>query len=211
MRYSYDPPGIIKYFFNDFIWTTRNNKILLTFDDGPLAETTPMILRTLEELKIKAVFFCVGDNVEKNSDLVSAIIKEGHQVGCHMLRHEVITKLKNEEVKNQVNSFELMLKEKHNYDVKYFRPPHGRFDLKTKGLLAEMKMKNIMWSLLTYDYKNDINLVKFAVSKYLRNNSIIVLHDSLKSKSVVVDSIKYIAEEAQKKGFDIGEPQECLK
>jgi hypothetical protein len=68
-----------------------------------------------------------------------------------------------------------------------------------------------MWSLLTYDYKNDINLVKLVASKYMRRNSIIVLHDSLKSKDIIVDSINFIAEQAEKNGFEIGEPAECLK
>ncbi|MBZ0200165.1 MAG: hypothetical protein K8H86_09880, partial [Ignavibacteriaceae bacterium] len=72
-------------------------------------------------------------------------------------------------------------------------------------------LKNIMWSLLTYDYKNDINVVKFAVQKFLKDNSIIVLHDSLKSKEIIADSIELIINEAEKKGFTFGEPDECLK
>jgi len=72
-------------------------------------------------------------------------------------------------------------------------------------------MKNVMWSLLTYDYKNDLSIVKYSVKKYLRKNSIIVLHDSLKSKDIICDSIKFIAEEAAQKGFEFGEPEECLK
>ena len=55
-----------------------------------------------------------------------------------------------------------------------------------------------MWSLLTYDYKNDINIVKFAINNYLNSNSIIVLHDSNKSKNIIADSIKYIVEAALK-------------
>jgi hypothetical protein len=72
-------------------------------------------------------------------------------------------------------------------------------------------MKCVMWSLLTYDYKNDFDVVKFAVSKYLRSNSIVVLHDNNKSKDVIKDSINFIADEAARKGYSIGEPIECLK
>ncbi len=63
-----------------------------------------------------------------------------------------------------------------------------------------------MWSLLTYDYKNDLNLVKFAVKNYLRKDSIIVLHDSLKSKDIILDSIKFIAEEVNNKNYEFGKP-----
>ena len=61
-----------------------------------------------------------------------------------------------------------------------------------------------MWSLLTYDYKNDLNIVKFAVNNYLMHNSIIVLHDSNKSKSIITDSIKYIVEATLKFEYQIG-------
>jgi hypothetical protein len=68
-----------------------------------------------------------------------------------------------------------------------------------------------MWSLLTYDYKNDLNIVKFAISKNLFSNSIIVLHDSNKSKDIISESIKVITEEVEKKKYQIGKPSECLK
>ena len=74
-----------------------------------------------------------------------------------------------------------------------------------------MNLKAVMWSLLTYDYKNDFNIVKFAVRKYLEKNSIIVLHDSLKSKNIILESINYIVEESSRRGFQIGVPAECLK
>ena len=67
-----------------------------------------------------------------------------------------------------------------------------------------------MWSLLTFDYKNDLNIVKFALDHYLTENSIIVLHDSDKSKNVIENSIEIIAEKSAEKGFDLGAPSECL-
>jgi len=67
-----------------------------------------------------------------------------------------------------------------------------------------------MWSLLTQDYKNDFETVKFAVRNFLRKNSIIVLHDSIKSKQIIKDSINLIIDEAANKGFAFGEPEDCL-
>ena len=67
-----------------------------------------------------------------------------------------------------------------------------------------------MWSLLTYDYKNDLEVVKFGVKKYLRNNSIIVLHDNIKSKNIILDSISLIVDEARSRNYQFGEADECL-
>jgi len=68
-----------------------------------------------------------------------------------------------------------------------------------------------MWSLLTYDFRNDFNLFKNAVNKCLKKNSIIVLHDSLKSKDIIIQSINYLVEQIDKMNFKIGNPEECLK
>ena len=210
-RYSYNPPGLIKELFNDFIWETKNNKILLTFDDGPASESTEIILKFLNEQKIKSAFFCVGENCQQNPELVSSIINENHLIANHTFHHKKINKLNGNERNLEIDSFNKLMLKKYNYEVKYFRPPHGKFNLSTSKLLKEKKLKNVMWSLLTYDYKNDIKLVKFAVQKYLRQNSIIVLHDNIKSKNIIIDSIKIVLEEATKNGLHIGEPAECLK
>ena len=68
-----------------------------------------------------------------------------------------------------------------------------------------------MWSLLTYDFSGDIKEVKSTVEKYLRRDSIVVLHDSLKSVNIIQDSINIILETADKNGYEIGEPEECLR
>ncbi len=63
-RYLYNPPAIIKKIFNEFYWQSTNNKILLTFDDGPNPGITEKILEQLSSLNIKALHFCVGNNIK---------------------------------------------------------------------------------------------------------------------------------------------------
>ena len=210
-RYLYNPPGIIKTVFGDWNWVTVNNKILFTFDDGPIPETTPLILSALEKYNIKAIFFCVGNNINRHPELAANILARGHMIGNHTYNHKIITRIGKEEALDEINSFIDVSKEKLGYIPGYFRPPHGRFNFGTKKLLKSLNQKAVLWSLLTFDYKNDFDMVKFAVTKYLRSNSIIVLHDSLKSKDIILKSIDFIVEQAAKKGYDIGEPQECLK
>lgn len=211
MRYLYNPPLIMKKIFNDFIWETSNNKILLTFDDGPNPGTTELILNELNNQNLKAAFFCVGNNISLNRQLAKDILTNGHLMANHTYNHKVITKLSESDAKKEIEMFNGIAGDIPGFIPLYFRPPHGRFNLKTGNLIKESKLKNVMWSLLTYDYKNDPQIVKHAVKKYLRKNSIVVLHDSLKSKSIITDSIKIIVEEAYIKGFEFGEPEECLK
>ena len=211
MRYTFNPPGVLKSIFGEWKWNTTNGKLLLTFDDGPLPNNTISILDELEKHNIKALFFCVGNNIEKNTDLVKDILSRGHEIGNHTLNHKIITKLSASETNAEIDTVNRIMIEKFNYKINYFRPPHGRFGIGTKKILKDRKLTNVMWSLLTKDYKNDIKVVKFAVTNYLKKDSIIVLHDSLRSKDIILDSINFIVDIANKSGFEFGVPWECLK
>jgi peptidoglycan-N-acetylglucosamine deacetylase len=211
MKYSYNPPDVIKKLFNVFQWNSNCNKILFTFDDGPIPETTPVILDFLKQNKIKALFFCVGNNIKKNPGLVKDIISENHTIGNHTFNHKRLTQLSKVEIWKEISEFNSILKENYHYEVKYIRPPHGRFNKSVVSQINKANLRPVMWSMLTKDYKKDLNLVKFGISKYLQSNSIIVLHDSLKSKEIIIDSLNFILEKINEKNFRIGEPSECLK
>lgn len=197
--------------FGSFEWNSACGKILLTFDDGPNVSSTGTILKILAENGLKGVFFCVGANVKKQPELVKDIISGGHVIGNHTFNHKRLTGLSFMESIQEINSFTLLMKNEFGYDVEYFRPPHGKFKPGTASLIKKCGLKNVMWSLLTYDYKNDMKVVKFAVEKYLRNDSIVVMHDSVKSEKIIADTINLVLETAKEKGFEIGEPLECLR
>ena len=211
MKYTYNPPFLVKRVFSSYQWDSNTNKILITFDDGPIPETTPLILKKLAAFDIKAAFFCVGENIKRYPDLYRRINDEGHLICNHTYNHRIISKLKRSEATEQIKKFNNLIKEMRGQDVLYFRPPHGKFKLSTSSMLREMKLQAVMWSLLTYDYQNDFKKVRFAIDNYLMKNSIIVLHDSNKNKNIIIDSINYIADSVYQKGFQFGETNECLR
>ena len=210
MKYKYDPPFLVKKIFNDFSWNTNNGKVLLTLDDGPNPGTTEIILKKLSDEKIKALFFCVGENVQKYPEIVQQIKYAGHSFGNHTFNHKILNKFSKDEKDFQISSVNKIFNDQFDIKLKYFRPAHGRFQLSTSSLMRKYQLKNVMWSLLTYDYKNDFSIVKFAINKYLNHNSIIVLHDSNKSKNIIPDSISFIADEMRKRNYQFGEADECL-
>lgn len=211
MRYKYHPPYLVKKLFNDFIWDTSNSKILLTFDDGPTEAATQKIVSVLKANQIKATFFCVGNNIKKHPELTEKILEDGHTIANHTMNHKLITRMNREESVEELSSFNSLMEEKFNYEVQYFRPPYGRFNLKTNGLLKELKLKCVMWNLLSYDFENSFEKVKYAIDNYLSQNSIIVFHDSIKCVDIIEESLNYTIEQVSKKGFVFGEPEDCLK
>ena len=79
------------YFVNAF---NRNpevsgKKVAITFDDGPV-ENTLKILDILDKYNVKASFFCIGKNIEKNPEIFKSILQKGHFVGNHSDRKSVV-------------------------------------------------------------------------------------------------------------------------
>ena len=207
----FSPPLVIQRLFGNFIWSASNNKILLTFDDGPTKAATLKILNLLEANNIKSIFFCVGSNIQKNPELTERILSDGHIIANHTMNHKLLTRMNREESIGELSSFNELMKEKYNYDVKYFRPAHGKFNLRTNKILNELRLKCVMWNLLTYDYENDLEKVKYSIDNHLNENSILVFHDSIKCSDIIEDALNYTIEQADKMGFKFGEPEDCLK
>lgn len=69
----------------------REYEIILTFDDGPNPDTTPLILDMLEANCIPAAFFLVGPSASAFPELVKREIADGHSVGGHAWSREVLT------------------------------------------------------------------------------------------------------------------------
>ncbi len=210
-KFYFVPPIIVRKIFNRFYWETNCNKILLTFDDGPNPATTDKILRILDKAKIKAIFFAVGKNLQRNPQLAKTIIQEGHTLGNHTWSHNILTKISNAKQIEVIEKVQNYAYENFNYQIKYFRPPHGKFPLSLSKTLSRLGLTNIMWSLLTYDFENNFDIVKFAIDNFLKQNSIVVFHDSNKSAAIIEDGLKYLIETAENKGFEFGKIDECLK
>lgn len=68
-----------------------DHEIVLTFDDGPAAGTTPKVLDALAAECVKATFFLVGRNAEAFPDLVKREITDGHTVAHHTFSHPDVT------------------------------------------------------------------------------------------------------------------------
>lgn len=211
MKWLYNPPKIVKSIFSRYQWESKTDQILLTFDDGPVTRNTEIILKQLQKYSIKSAFFCVGNNVEKNPGLAKEIINEGHTIGNHTFNHARLNRLSNQEMLDEIELCNRIMQDKLSYNAKYFRPPHGRIKLSLAGELKKMNLQNVMWSLLTYDYKSDLKIVRNSIKKHLKNNSIILLHDNIKSKNIIAESIDIVVEQAAIKNYKIGNPDECLK
>ena len=83
--------------------------VALTFDDGPNASSTPILLDGLKERKVRATFFLIGENVEKgeNEKIVKRMYEEGHLIGNHTYTHCNLSKLETGNMLLDLKSIEI--------------------------------------------------------------------------------------------------------
>ena len=198
MRYWVKTPTIFKRLFPKIVWnfSEKEQKVFLTFDDGPSTNVTDSILTILEQEKVRATFFCIGKNVKKNPELADKILKKGHSIGNHSMTHV-------NGWRTRKNSYLRNINEASEYiNSNLFRPPFGRFNLYSLYQILK-KYKLVMWDVLSGDFDEKIEekAVINNVIKNVANGSIIVFHDNNKSKektlSVLIKTIKKLKE----KGF----------
>ncbi|KAJ3069868.1 hypothetical protein HK102_006820, partial [Quaeritorhiza haematococci] len=76
---------------------TRPGVMALTFDDGPFAAGSPILLDILKKHNVKATFFLQGSNIYQNPSLLLRMWYEGHQIATHTFFHPSLTKLNSTE------------------------------------------------------------------------------------------------------------------
>jgi peptidoglycan-N-acetylglucosamine deacetylase len=64
-----------------------DHEVILTFDDGPAAKTTPEILSALADECVRATFFEIGRNAESLPQIARREVMEGHTVAHHTWSH----------------------------------------------------------------------------------------------------------------------------
>jgi peptidoglycan/xylan/chitin deacetylase (PgdA/CDA1 family) len=190
------PTRWIRWAYPKAAWRMDPNEhsVYLTFDDGPIPQSTPFLLETLAKFDIKATFFMVGENVEKHPELYQQIVDAGHQVGNHTFNH--LGAFKHWTITYIINTY------KANQLIRshLFRPPHGimRF---SEYYWLNKNFDIIMWDVVTRDYSKWMTAEDIVnnVKKYTRNGSIITFHDSLKSIDklhfALPESLKWLKEQ----------------
>lgn len=193
------PPLLYRLLFPGGYWRMpfRNQKVIyLTFDDGPIPEITPWVLDVLDKYDIKATFFCVGDNVRKYPEIYRDILNRGHKVGNHTFNHIQGIKTLSENYIANVEQADSYIKSS------LFRPPHGHMRL-PQFFTLKKKYDIILWDVVTRDYskKQTPQDVLDNVKHYVRNGSIVVFHDSLKSEHNLKYALPHAIEWLLEQGY----------
>jgi peptidoglycan/xylan/chitin deacetylase (PgdA/CDA1 family) len=197
----YQFPTWLQRLYTGVVWRKDSSSkvVYLTFDDGPIPECTPAVLDILARYGVKASFFMVAANAERYPELLMRVRSEGHTVGNHTYHH-----MRGHQSCMQ-NYVADALRGESVLATKLFRPPHGRMRYSQKNAMLAAGYTIYLWDVLTHDYNPRYSVEKIlsVVKRYTRNGSIIVMHDSIKSRDRMLKVLPLVIEWLQSEGYQL--------
>jgi peptidoglycan/xylan/chitin deacetylase (PgdA/CDA1 family) len=155
-------------------------EIALTFDDGPHARDTLGVLEVLAKHNIRATFFLIGGDAERNVDLVRQIHEGGHEIGIHCYRHLPFPFENPQALRQQLEGTRNFLASVCGLpagELQDVRPPYGLFNARTLSLFSEMDFRPVMWNCIPPHFLQPLTWSIRQVMDAAVPGSIIVLHD----------------------------------
>ncbi|MBN1091241.1 polysaccharide deacetylase family protein [Blastococcus sp. TML/M2B] len=172
--------------------------VVFTFDDGPRQHTGELLDR-LRDLRIRAVFFWSGHNLEGRGDVVRRAAADGHVLGNHTQSHANLTSgvlpsgatvapWGAEQIRAELQGASDLL-ERHGAPApQYYRPPYGAVNRQVDDVALSLGMRLVM----SYGHEASDGLVdshdtegisagevSANVIGQLRDGVIITMHDGL--------------------------------
>ncbi len=195
------------FFQQDGIIEAERKKIALTFDDGP-SENPEITNRILDELNtrgVKATFFLLGINVEKNPETVKRIAEEGHLIGNHSYSHINIGQASDEEVIADFQKSREVIEAITGVKLEFLRPPYGIW---REELESDIGLIPVMWSVDPLDWNTEnVEKIVNKVVTDTEENDIILMHDSSESS---IEAAIFIIEQLTEEGFEFVTVDELL-
>lgn len=154
----------------------KNKKVIaFTFDDGPKAATTNLLLDGLDKYDAKVTFFIAGTRVSSNKEVIKKAYLAGHDIGSHTYSHKNLFQLKNKNIQEEISKTNESIKSIIGVSPIYLRPPYGNVNKRINSLTD---MYIICWDVdsLDWRYKNR-NKIKDNIVKNAHDGAIVLLHD----------------------------------
>lgn len=169
----------------------EGQKILLTFDDGPEPETTPLVLDVLQRHHHRAIFFLIGEKVERHPEIVKEIVKRGHIVGNHTWSHSPWANFRgSSHLEREISKTDDAIERACGIRPVLFRPPLGVTPHFLRSLMRKTGHTVVGWDVRSLDTRDvPRSKVLRRIESRMRDGSIILLHDRLKGAEWIADSV----------------------
>ena len=194
-------------------------RIALTFDDGPNEPYTSHVLSILEQYRIKATFFIIGQNARRYPETCRRIVTAGNVIGNHSYHHlKSLCLRRGKTVARDIEMAHQAIYECTGHEPKLFRPPHG---FRTPWMMRTVRNLGytvVTWDNMTSDWKAEKSGDEIiqAILRRAKPGGVIVLHDGRDTRlsynrSHMIQALPFVIETLMEKGFEFVTIPELLE
>jgi peptidoglycan/xylan/chitin deacetylase (PgdA/CDA1 family) len=161
-------------------FSTAQNEVWLTIDDGPDPVETPLLLELLDRHQAKATFFFIGTKAAQYPELVRSVLRRGHGIGNHTMTHPAawFWAYLSHAVKGEIIRCNEMLYKITGDHPKLFRAPAGLKNGFVHRVLSQHQMALIGWSVRGFDgVRCDPARVLERLQQGIKPGAIILVHE----------------------------------
>jgi len=192
---------------------TREKVVALTFDDGPTPDVTEEVLSILNETGVKATFFVIGENLERNPEEGRKIVAAGHEMGNHGYSHERMVLKTPSFIESEIERTDQLIRQAGYQSAIHFRPPYGKKLILLPYFLSRTSRKTITWDVEPDSYPEiaaDSNKIVAHVMEKVRPGSIILLHVMASSRSESLKAVRGVITGLKSQGYSFKTVSELL-
>lgn len=185
-----DKPGN-KYWSKPAAGGSRSGdpEVIFTFDDGPDALATPIILDALAAASARAIFFWVGHRVKGGTPLaksrrklVRQAVAAGHLVGNHTVHHAHLCSGPPEVAAAEIDENARLFRKLTRMPVSLFRAPYGSKCKRLIDMLAERGLDHLHWDIDPHEFlgkgAEETAASIIAELRHLKGRAVILMHDT---------------------------------
>ena len=163
----------------------RDKEVVLTFDDGPWPDNTPMVLKALKDNCIKATFFEIGQHATWRPDISREVAAAGMSVGNHTWSHKDLAKNPYaKDIEQAKQEIEMGVSAVHmavgGPTAPFFRFPDLQQPPELMSYLGTRNIAIFSTDIDTFDFKlrKPDDVIKSAMTKLAKNGKgILLMHD----------------------------------
>jgi peptidoglycan/xylan/chitin deacetylase (PgdA/CDA1 family)/uncharacterized caspase-like protein len=175
--------------------------VLLTFDDGPSARYTPVILDILARFGVRGVFFEVGRNVGKAAAETRRVLASGQALANHSFTHAFLPKLAADDLNHQLADTNQALAAAANDKTLLFRPPYGARNEQVLKTASALGMKTVLWNVDSQDWADPVpqSIANRVLNQVERQKRGIILFHDIHERTT--EALPLVISELQKRGY----------
>lgn len=165
----------------DVVWRRDVPEILITLDDGPDPQDTPVLLDLLDRHGKKAIFFMIGDKVAAHPELAREVLRRGHEIGNHTMTHPQASFwcAGPRRTRREIAECQRVIEEVTGTWPKWFRAPVGHRNFFSHPVTDSLGLQVMAWNRRGFDaVEEDAQKVLGRILPQLSPGDIVLLHEA---------------------------------